>query len=154
MKANETEGEKDWRQLHKNTACIIVQDLDAALHKTPAVLPPTTHHEPDMQDTAGEVKTSLKGCTPVDPFTLTSKDRTTSSNQHTAVLCRYEMLSDLLQETMDDWEGWRERVRVIHADRTTWWYVIRGWIFQNCPERFRTFYRLSLGFASMSNGCF
>ena len=28
-----------------------------------------------------------------------------------------------LPEEMDDREGWRERVRDIHADGTTWWYI-------------------------------
>ena len=32
-----------------------------------------------------------KWCTPIDPFTWTSKGRTSSSNQHTAALCRYGM---------------------------------------------------------------
>ena len=27
-----------------------------------------------------------------------------------------------LSEAMDDWEEWRERVRDIHADSTTWWW--------------------------------
>ena len=34
---------------------------------------------------------SRKWCTPVDPFTWTSKGRTTSSNLHTVALCRYGM---------------------------------------------------------------
>ena len=38
-------GEKAWRQLHKNAARNIEQDLEAALHKVAAVRPPTTHHE-------------------------------------------------------------------------------------------------------------
>ena len=35
---------------------------------------------------------------------------------------------DLL-EAMDDWEGWRERVRDIHADGATWgwwWYQVNN----------------------------
>ena len=32
--------------------------------------------------------------------------------------------SNLLPEPMNDWEGWRERVRNICADGTTrWWYL-------------------------------
>ena len=38
-------GEKAWRQLHKNAASNIEQDLEAAPDKAAAVRPPTTHHE-------------------------------------------------------------------------------------------------------------
>ena len=57
-------GEKDWRQLHKNTASNIELVMEAAPHKTAAVRPPTTHYdnyqldEPDMWGTAGKVGTS------------------------------------------------------------------------------------------------
>ena len=37
-----------------------------------------SRYEPDMRDTAGEVRTTQKRYTPVDPFTWTSKGRTTS----------------------------------------------------------------------------
>ena len=39
--ANKTDGEKAWRQLHKNAASNIEQILGAAPHKAA----PTTHHE-------------------------------------------------------------------------------------------------------------
>ena len=39
------EGEKAWRQLHKNAAINIEQVLEAAPHKAAAVRPPTTHHD-------------------------------------------------------------------------------------------------------------
>ena len=59
------DGEKAWRQLHKNAASNIEQVLEATPHKAAGVRPPTTHHEnlskfdkPDMWDTAGEVGTS------------------------------------------------------------------------------------------------
>ena len=45
MDANETDGEKAWRQLHKNAASNIEQVLEATPHKEAAVRPPTTHHE-------------------------------------------------------------------------------------------------------------
>ena len=45
MDANETDGEKGWRQLHKNAANNIEQVLEATLHKEAAIQPPTTHHE-------------------------------------------------------------------------------------------------------------
>ena len=54
--------EKAWRQLHKNVTNNIEQILEATPHKTAAIRLPATHlsklHEPDMQDTAGEVGTS------------------------------------------------------------------------------------------------
>ena len=45
MDANKTDGEKAWRQLHKNATRNIAQVLEAAPHKTVAKRPPTTHHE-------------------------------------------------------------------------------------------------------------
>ena len=45
MNANETAGEKAWRQLNKNAASNIEHVLETAIHKAAAVRPPTTHHE-------------------------------------------------------------------------------------------------------------
>ena len=45
MDANKTNGEKAGRQLHKNAASNIEQVLEATLHKTAAIRPPTTHHK-------------------------------------------------------------------------------------------------------------
>ena len=46
MDANETDGEKGWRQLHKNAASNIEQVLEATPHKAAAAIRPlTTHHE-------------------------------------------------------------------------------------------------------------
>ena len=45
MDTNQTYGEKAWRQLNKNAASNIEQDLETAPHKMAAVRPPTTHHE-------------------------------------------------------------------------------------------------------------
>ena len=45
IKANETDGENAWRQLHKNAANNIEQVLEATLHKAAAIRPPATHHE-------------------------------------------------------------------------------------------------------------
>ena len=39
------DGEKAWRQLHKNAASNIEQVLEATPHKAAAIQPPTTHHE-------------------------------------------------------------------------------------------------------------
>ena len=43
--ANETDGEKAGRQLHKNAASNIEQVLEATPNKAAAIRPPTTHHE-------------------------------------------------------------------------------------------------------------
>ena len=45
MDANETGGEKAWRQLHKNAASNIEQVLEATPHKAAAIRPTTTHYE-------------------------------------------------------------------------------------------------------------
>ena len=45
MDANETDREKDGRQIHKNAASNIEQVLEATPQKTAALRPPTTHHE-------------------------------------------------------------------------------------------------------------
>ena len=45
MDANETDGKKAWRQLHKNVASNIEQVLETIPHKPAAIRPPTTHHE-------------------------------------------------------------------------------------------------------------
>ena len=37
--------EKAWQQLHKNVVSNTEQDLEAVIHKSAAVRPPTTHHE-------------------------------------------------------------------------------------------------------------
>ena len=64
MDANITNGEKPWRKLHKNAASNIEGVMETALHKAAAIQTPTTHHEnyqldePDMQDTAREVRTN------------------------------------------------------------------------------------------------
>ena len=39
------DGEKAWRQLHKNAASNIEQVQEATLHKTAPIRPPTTHHK-------------------------------------------------------------------------------------------------------------
>ena len=45
MDANSTDGEKAWRQQHKNAASNIEQVLETAPYKATALRPPTTHHE-------------------------------------------------------------------------------------------------------------
>ena len=45
MDADKTNGEKAWRQLHKNPASNFEQVLEATPYKAAAVRPPTSHHE-------------------------------------------------------------------------------------------------------------
>ena len=45
MDANKTAGEEARRQLHKNAASNIEQDLAATPHKTPNIPSPASHHE-------------------------------------------------------------------------------------------------------------
>ena len=45
MDADETDGEKAWRQLHKNAVSNIEQVLETTPHKAAAIRPPTTHYE-------------------------------------------------------------------------------------------------------------
>ena len=45
MDANETDGEKGWRQLNKNAANNIEQVQEATPHKAAALQPPITHHQ-------------------------------------------------------------------------------------------------------------
>ena len=45
MDANKTDGEKAWRQLHKNAASNIEQVLEATAHIAASIRPPTSHHE-------------------------------------------------------------------------------------------------------------
>ena len=45
MDADKTDGEKAWRQLHKNAASNTELVLETTPHKAAAVRPPTTHHE-------------------------------------------------------------------------------------------------------------
>ena len=45
MDANETDGEKAWRQLPKNAASNIEQILEVTPHKEAAIRPPTNQHE-------------------------------------------------------------------------------------------------------------
>ena len=45
MDAKKTDGEKAWRQVHKNAANNFEQVLGATPYKTAAVRPPNSHYE-------------------------------------------------------------------------------------------------------------
>ena len=45
MDANWTDGEKAWRQLHKNAASNIELVLEATPRQAPTVRPPTSHYK-------------------------------------------------------------------------------------------------------------
>ena len=69
-----TDGEKAWRQLHKNAASFIEQVLQATPHKAAPVRPPTTDRENYPSQTNQTCRTLLeklgwahRWCTPMDP---------------------------------------------------------------------------------------
>ena len=74
--------------------------------------------EPDMQDTAG----AHKWCTPVDPFSWTSKGRVTSSNLHTAALCKIQGVSQ--RTCRKRWTIGRGGVRVSRQDDEWFHYFV------------------------------
>ena len=72
--------------------------------------------EPDMRDTAG----AHKWCTPVNPFTKTSKSR---DNQPEPTYNSSVPIWDIASKTC--WKQWtigRGSKRDIHADGATWWW--------------------------------
>ena len=88
--------------------------------------------EPNMRDTAGEVGTKRR--TPKDPLTWTSKSWTTPSHgwanggrparTYIQQLCADTGCSlEDLPGVMDYKDGWRDRVREIHADFSRWWWL-------------------------------
>ena len=85
---------KTWRQLYKNAASNMEQVLEAAPHKSVAVRLLTIENYPSSTNqTYVTLREKLgwthKWCTPLDPFTCSSKGRMTISNLHTTALCRY-----------------------------------------------------------------
>ena len=100
MDSNKTAGEEARRQLHKNAASNLEQVLAATPHKTPTVRPPASYHENYSSYTNQTCRTLLekqgrthKRCTLVDPHTWPCKNRTTSTNIHSATMWGYGMLS-------------------------------------------------------------
>ena len=93
MKSDKMDGEKAWRQLHKNAVNNFKHVLEATPHKAAAVQPTTAHHE-NYQSLTNQICRILlekqgrahKWCSPVDHFTWPNKSRATSSNLHTAAL--------------------------------------------------------------------
>ena len=84
---------------------------------------------PITRDTAWEVETSswiMYSCGPLHTGRAKAWRPARTYKQQ-----RYAdtSVSEDLLEAMDDREGWRERVRDIHADSATWW---RWWWFQEC----------------------
>ena len=60
MDANETYGEKAWRQVRKNVASNIEQVLEPTSHKTAAVRSPNIHHESHPNETNETCGTLLR----------------------------------------------------------------------------------------------
>ena len=138
-------GEEARRQLHKNSVSNIEQIMEAALHKAPAVWPPTTHHKNKVRRTrhAGHCWRSR------DKLISDELLWTPSHGQAKAGWPARTYLKQLwanmgcnpedLLEAMDDREGWRERVRVICVDGMTWWW----WLYNYTLHIFLTLWSSS-----------
>ena len=121
--------EKAWWQLHKNAVSNIEQVLEAASHKAAAILAPTTitktikirqtRHAGHCWRSRDELISDVLLWTPSHGWAKTGWSARTYIQQLCADM-RYS--PEDLPEAMDDREGWRERVRDIHADSATWWH--------------------------------
>ena len=74
-----------------------------------------------------------KWCTLVDPFTWPGKGRATARTYIQQLCVDTGCSPEDLPEAMDDRDGWRERVRDIRADGTTWWLLFYGVVFNATP---------------------
>ena len=128
--ANYTYGEKSWRQLHKNAVSNIEQVVEPVPHKAAAVWPPTTitktiqvrwtRHAGHCWRSKDKLISDVLLCTPSHGWAKAGWPAWTYIQQ----LCVDMRCSpEDLPKTMDDREGWRERVRDICADGATWWWL-------------------------------
>ena len=115
-------GEKAWRLLHKNAASNVERVLEAAPHKPPipkAIQVRRTRHEGHCLRSRDELISNVVLWTP-------SKGRAKAgrpARNNIQELCVDKgCSSEDLPEVIDDKDGWRERVRDICADGTTWWW--------------------------------
>ena len=146
MDANKTDGEKAWRQLHKNAA-----RQHATKQQLYGHLPPITkiikvrrtRHTGHCWKSRDELISDVLLWTPSHGRAKSGRPARTYIQQ----LCEDTWCSPKdLPEAMNDWEGWWERVRNICADGTTrwWWYIylyIRNqkWMFTH-PSVVVSFY--------------
>ena len=130
--------EKACRQMHKNATGSIKQILEATSLKTAALLPPTTISKTiQIRRTryAGHCWRSKDKLISDVPLWALSQGRASVGQPDWTYLqqpfkdtvCSVE---DLL-EAMDDRDGWREKIRVIHVCSTTRWW---SW-FLVCHKR-------------------
>ena len=82
--------------------------------------------EPDIWDTVGEVRTNSKVMYSCEPFTWTNKVRRPTRTYIQLSANTGCGLEDL-PETMDDRDGWRERVKEVCASSATWWWWWWWW---------------------------
>ena len=115
--------------MHKNDKSYIKQILEEKSHKTVAVWPPTPHlkdHPNRWTRYAGHrCRSKDEPISNVLPWT--PSHRCTSVGQpvrtYLQLLCTdTECSLEDLPEAMEDRDGWRERVREIHASSITWWW--------------------------------
>ena len=112
-------GRKAWQQLHQNAASITEQILEATPHKTEAVRPPTNHHE--NWRSKGELISDIPLWTPSHGRAKAGRPARTYMHQ---LFADTEYSLEDLPGAMDDRDGWRERVREIHASgaKWLWWW--------------------------------
>ena len=119
-------GEEARRQLYKNVKCNIEQVLAATPHKAPTIRSPTTktiqarrtRHAGHCWRSKDEIVSDVLLWTPAYSQSKAGRPARTYIQQ----LCDDTGCNPEDQpEAMNDRETWRERVRDIHASRTTWW---------------------------------
>ena len=117
---------KAWRQLHKNAASNIKQEPETTPNKAADVWPPTTHHEnfpSETNQTCWRSRDEL-----INDVLLWTPSHGRAKAERPARNYIQQLCDDTgcspgdLPEAMNDREGWRERVRDIRADGTTWWW--------------------------------
>ena len=135
MDTDITDGEKAWRQLHKNAARNFELVLEALPHKTAAVRPPTSHLENYQIRRTRHAWHSWKCRDELisDDLLLTPSHGRAKAWQTSRIyiqqLCEDTGCSpEDLPEAMNDRKEWRERVKDIRAggSRWCWWWCI-GW---------------------------
>ena len=124
--------EKAWRQLHKNAASNIEQVRQTAHHKAAAA-----SHLPLITTTIKIRQTRHAGTywrsrdDPVSDVLLSTSSHGRAKAGRSARTYTHQLCDDTgcnpedLPKAMDDRDGWRERVRNIHADSAIWrwwWY--------------------------------
>ena len=129
------------KKLDGNYTSNIEQVLAATPHKAPTIRPPASLHDNYPSLTNKTCRTLLekqrrahKWYTPMDPHIWPGKIRTTSSNIPLCEDTGYS--SEDLPEAMNGREKWRERVRDIGVNGTTWWW---WWWLSICCKQFNVF---------------